>query len=98
METIRLQAGSASDATSGGPRLLHQFFERQAQLRPDHAAIECNGETLSYVELAQASDQIAMALQRRGLGPGSLIGLYSEKSTRLYAAMLGILKAGAAYV
>jgi len=98
MKTIGPKIVSASDATSGEPRLLHEFFERQAQLRPDHAAIECNGETLSYIELAELSEQIAMSLQGRGVGPGSLIGLYSEKSTRLYAAMLGILKAGAAYV
>ncbi|HSV22597.1 MAG TPA: Pls/PosA family non-ribosomal peptide synthetase [Xanthobacteraceae bacterium] len=44
------------------------------------------------------SDQIAMLLHRRGIGPGSLVALYSEKSLRLFAAMLGVLKAGAGYV
>jgi non-ribosomal peptide synthetase-like protein len=80
------------------PELLHHFFERQARLRPGHAAVECDGITLTYAQLDKWSDQAALMLNRRGFGPGSLIALYSEKSVHLFAAMLGILKAGAGYV
>jgi non-ribosomal peptide synthetase-like protein len=80
------------------PRLLHEFFERQVRIRPEHPAIVCNGEVATYLQLDRLSDQIATLLHRRGLGPGALIALYSEKSLRLFAAMLGVLKAGAAYV
>jgi non-ribosomal peptide synthetase-like protein len=80
------------------PRLLHEFFSRQARTRPDHPAVACNGEVATYLELDRLSDRIAALLQSRGLGPGSLVALYSEKSLRLFAAMLGVLKAGAGYV
>lgn len=84
--------------TGDEPRLLHEFFERQVQLRPDHPAVECNGEALTYLALNRLADKIAAALRARDLGPGCLVALYSEKSVRLFAAMLGVLKAGAAYV
>jgi non-ribosomal peptide synthetase-like protein len=80
------------------PRLLHEFFEHQVRMRPEHPAIACNGQVATYLELDRLSDRIAMLLHRRGLGPGSLVALYSEKSLRLFAAMLGVLKAGAGYV
>jgi non-ribosomal peptide synthetase-like protein len=84
--------------TGQGPRLLHQFFDVQVELRPHHTAIEFADETLTYAELDQYSNQIANALAARGVRPGDLVALYLKKSPRLYGAMLGILKAGAGYV
>jgi amino acid adenylation domain-containing protein len=80
------------------PQLLHEFFERQVQLRADHPAVECKGEILTYGELDELANNIAATLHGRGIRPGSLVALYLEKSTRLYAALLGVLKAGAGYV
>jgi non-ribosomal peptide synthetase-like protein len=88
------------EQTLGGdePRLLHEFFERQVLLQPDGVAIECNGETLTYSQLNQFADSIAATLIGHGVGPGSLIALYFKKSCGLFAALLGVLKAGAGYV
>src|ERR1700722_8405261 len=83
---------------STDPRLLHEFFERQAKLRPEHPAVECGGETMSYSQLNRHVDEIAILLRSRGMGPGSLMALYMSKSRRLFAALLGVLKAGAVYV
>ncbi len=80
------------------PHLLHLFFEAQVSRRPDHAAIEFADESLTYAELDQYANQIANALAARGVKPGDLVAFYLKKSPRLYAAMLGILKAGAGYV
>ena len=80
------------------PRLLHEFFEEQVRLRPDHPALECDDATLTYAELDRHANGFATALQSRGVGPGSLVALYAEKSSRLFAALLGVLKAGAGYV
>jgi amino acid adenylation domain-containing protein len=80
------------------PRLLHEFFEKQVRLRPDHPAVECNGEVLTYSQLDQLGDHMASVLQARGIGPGSLVAIYLNKSCGLFAAILGILKAGAGYV
>jgi len=80
------------------PKLLHEFFERQVALRPGHPAVECNGVTLSYAELDELANRIAASLHARGVRPGALVALYLEKSHRLYAALLGVLKVGAGYV
>jgi non-ribosomal peptide synthetase-like protein len=80
------------------PVLLHAFFEHQAALRPDHPAVECKGETLTYRELDEAANWIAAALRTRCVEPGTLVALYLKKSVRLFAAMLGILKAGGGYL
>lgn len=84
-----------SSAISG---LLHQCFEEQATRRPDHPAVECRGETLTYAELNCRADRIARHLRAAGIGVDTLVALYMTKSCNLFAAMLGILKAGAGYV
>jgi non-ribosomal peptide synthetase-like protein len=80
------------------PKLLHQFFESQAAVRPAHAAVECAGDILTYKQLDRMSNRIAHWLRDRGVGPGAMVGICMEKSCRLYAAILGVLKAGGAYV
>jgi len=92
-DTMKQQT-SANDE----PHLLHEFFERQVRLRPDSPAVEFNDEVLTYSQLDQLADRVAAFLRARGVIPGSLVALYLEKSCRLYAAMLGVLKAGAGYV
>src|SRR5216683_2059430 len=98
MMLTRFEADIRIASRADEPRLLHEFFEHQVRIRPEHPAIECNGEVATYLQLDRLSDRIAMLLHRRSLGPGSLVALYSEKSLRLFAAMLGVLKAGAGYV
>ena len=94
----RTEADVHTASLAHEPRLLHEFFEQQVRVRPEHPAIECNGEVASYLQLDHLSDRIAMSLHRRGIRPGSLVALYSEKSLHLFAALLGVLKAGAGYV
>jgi non-ribosomal peptide synthetase-like protein len=85
-------------AVAQEPRLIHEYFERQADLRPNHLALECEDRTLTYKELERFSNKIARFLRARDVGPGSLIGIYLNKSSNLFAAILGVLKAGAGYV
>ena len=80
------------------PHLLHEFFEQQVLRRPNHPALECNGETLTYRELDAKANRIAHMLHARGICPGALVGLFFDKSCLVFAALLGILKAGAGYV
>lgn len=80
------------------PQLLHAYFETQVRTRADHIAIEFGNEALTYDELNRYANQVARALIARGVQPGDLVALYLKKSPRLYATMLGILKAGAGYV
>ena len=80
------------------PRLLHAYFDAQVRRRADHIAVEFGNESLTYRELDHEANQIAHELISRGVRPGSLVAIYLKKSPRLYATILGILKAGAGYV
>src|SRR5262249_23256483 len=82
----------------GRPDLLHALFEAQAIRRADHPAIECRGRTVSYREPDRLGNRFAHYFRAQGLGPGCLVALHLEKSVELFAALLGVLKAGAGYV
>ncbi|MCP4001133.1 MAG: amino acid adenylation domain-containing protein [Gammaproteobacteria bacterium] len=77
--------------------LLHRF-EGFAAERPDAIAIRCLEDVLSYAELNQQANQLAATLLVRGVSPGELIGLSAEPSVEMMVGMLGILKAGCAWV
>ncbi|MGH1352049.1 MAG: amino acid adenylation domain-containing protein, partial [Methyloligellaceae bacterium] len=78
--------------------LLHELFEIQAATRSNHVAVEAGNDRMTYAELDKYSNQIAQYLRNKGVKPGVLVGIYLTKSVRLYAAILGVLKAGAGYI
>ncbi|HEV8693706.1 MAG TPA: amino acid adenylation domain-containing protein, partial [Lysobacter sp.] len=79
-------------------RPLHALFEAQAVHTPDAVAVEFAGTHLTYAELDAQADALARALVTQGAGPGELVGLFVERSPQMLVALLGVLKAGAAYV
>jgi non-ribosomal peptide synthetase-like protein len=80
------------------PGLLHELFERQADTRPEATALLFGGESTSYGELERRANQVARWLRQEGVGRGDRVGLWLPRGQEVYGAMLGILKAGAAYV
>ncbi len=80
------------------PLPLHRLFEEQAARAPEAPAVTCEGETWSYGQLNARADQIANHLVSLGVLPSDLVGLRLERSLEMVAAILGVLKAGAAYV
>ncbi|CAE6410601.1 unnamed protein product [Rhizoctonia solani] len=77
---------------------IHEAFEHQAAQRPSAVAIEHDGKTVTYFELKQMSDRLAVALKQQGVKSGDRVLLLVQRSISMVAGMLGILKAGAAYV
>jgi amino acid adenylation domain-containing protein len=77
---------------------IHELFEEQAKKTPGALAVEFGGEALTYAELNRRSTQFAHHLQAMGAGPEVLVGVYIERSLEMVIALLGILKAGAAYL
>lgn len=73
-------------------------FERQAAAQPSRPAIIFDCDQLSYAELNRRANQIARLLQRRGVRSGELVGVCLDRSLDLVASLIGVLKAGAAYV
>ena len=83
--------------TSGGAGIA-RYFTRQASLTPDAVAIVTDEVALTYQELNKYSNQIAHALRRAGVTAGTLVGVCLERSPRMVASFLAILKVGGAYV
>ncbi|WP_444996147.1 amino acid adenylation domain-containing protein [Aliikangiella sp. IMCC44359] len=77
---------------------LHQLFELQVCRTPDLIATECNGMQVSYQVLNQRANQLARYFVKQGMKAEQLIGICVERSHNMIAALLGILKVGAAYV
>lgn len=79
-------------------RCLHELFDVQVAARPRAHAAEDSDRVLTYGELKAQSDGLAARLRAAGVGRGDLVGLCGKRSLEALAAILGILKAGAAYV
>ena len=79
-------------------KTIHQLFEEQAERTPENVAVAFQDRTLSYRELNSRANQLAQHLQRLGIKPGVLVGLYLRHSTEMLVALLAVLKAGGAYV
>jgi len=77
---------------------LHSLFEAQVDAAPHALALISEEENLSYLELDRRANQLARCLQFSGVGRGSLVGLYFERSIQPIISILACLKAGAAYV
>jgi len=77
---------------------LHQLIERQAARTPDQVALVFEDQRLTYAELNRRADRLAQHLRERKVGPDVLIALFVERSLEMVVGLLGILKAGAAYV
>ncbi|MCA1612832.1 MAG: condensation domain-containing protein [Acidobacteria bacterium] len=93
-----LVAFNDTRADYAGDAPVHQLFERQAARTPEAAAVR-EGETrVSYRELNARANQLARRLRALGVGPDSLVGIFMERSAEMIVSVLGVLKAGGAYL
>ncbi|HEX2093844.1 MAG TPA: amino acid adenylation domain-containing protein, partial [Longimicrobiaceae bacterium] len=79
-------------------RSLHELFAAQAARTPEAVAVVFGRERLTYAELERRSGQLARHLRARGVGPDARVGLFLERSAETVVAVLGILRAGGAYL
>ncbi len=92
------QQWRGGNATFPVQETLVDLFERQVALRPTQGALVCEDLAWTYEELNERANRIAHRLVRLGVQPGDRVGLCMQRSADLVAALLGILKSGAAYV
>ncbi len=78
--------------------LLHAAVGRQAAAHPDAPAVITAGATLTYGELDRRADQIARRLRELGAAPNTLVAVLMHKGWEQIPAVLGVLRAGAAYL
>ncbi|MEU6389355.1 amino acid adenylation domain-containing protein [Streptomyces sp. NPDC046939] len=77
---------------------LHTLVEEHAARTPDAPAVLCGETELTYGRLDEDANRVARLLRAAGVGPGALVALLTERAAWSVTAMLGTLKAGAAYV
>ena len=84
------------------PLLAHSslpaWFRAQANGDPQAVALEMGDRSLTYQQIDVQSDRVARDLRSRGLGRGTVVGVYMQRSPEMVIGLMGILKAGAAYL
>jgi amino acid adenylation domain-containing protein len=79
-------------------RCLHQLFTTQVNRTPRAVALSSEEGELTYRELGRRSNQLAHFLQGLGVGPNVVVGICLERSLDMVVGILGVLKAGGAYL
>jgi amino acid adenylation domain-containing protein len=77
---------------------VHDLVTAQVRRTPDAIAVEGDHESLTYDALDRTSNRLARRLCEVGVGSGSLVAVCLTRTPRMVAAVLAVLKAGAAYV
>ncbi|MCP5105237.1 MAG: amino acid adenylation domain-containing protein [bacterium] len=78
---------------------VNQLFAGQVEKHPDHAAVICDNEHLTYKRLNDKINRLAGYLRLKGaINPDTVIGIMMDNSMELVVSILGTLKAGATYL
>ncbi|ASS74401.1 hypothetical protein CIG75_04980 [Tumebacillus algifaecis] len=93
-----LVAWNDTEADYPTERCLHELFEEQVQKSPDHIAVVYGEQTLTYAELDRQANRLAHHLRALGVGPDVPVGVSLERCPELVVVLLGVLKAGGAYL
>jgi iturin family lipopeptide synthetase A len=93
-----LTTRNATRTTYPSDSCFHQLFEAQVKRTPKAVAVSYGGQQLTYRELDERANQLAHHLQALGVGPEVRVGVCFERSFELVVALLGIWKAGGAFV
>ncbi|MEM9822301.1 MAG: amino acid adenylation domain-containing protein, partial [Bacteroidota bacterium] len=82
----------------GANQCIHTLFELQVESTPDAPALVYRQTILTYRQLDQKANQLAHFLQKKGVGPEVLVAISLERSLEMIIGLLGVLKAGGAYL
>jgi amino acid adenylation domain-containing protein len=92
------KASGDESRISPQPQTLSGALEAAASANPEAVAVRFEGAGLTYRQLHETANALAERLIAAGAGPGSLVGIGSERSLEMLVGMLAVLKSGAAYV
>ena len=90
--------GAGAGDSHEDDRAIHHRFERQVERTPDAVALVCGEESLTYRDLNRLANSLADRLIDAGVAPETVVGLYLERWPARLVGLLGVLKAGGAYL
>jgi amino acid adenylation domain-containing protein len=94
-----LESISTSEAGYLGEETIAKLFEEQAAKRPDRVAITHDDQELTYGELNERANRLAVCLrEKHGIGLEDRVGIFAERGLETIVGIVGIVKAGGAYV
>lgn len=97
-ELRQLAAWNQTDVSYDGPACLHEMVAATVARVPDAVAVAYDGRELTYAELDRRADDLAHRLRRLGVGPEVIVPVLVDRSEDLVVALLGVLKAGGAFL
>lgn len=77
---------------------VEELFEEQAERFPDNIAVICEDKKITYKELNERANELAVALYKRGVEPGDIVGIMVNRSIEMLISIVAILKSGGAYL
>ncbi|NSL87275.1 amino acid adenylation domain-containing protein [Chitinophaga sp. Mgbs1] len=77
---------------------IPELFAAQVKRHPDNVAVVFKDQQLTYAALDKATDAVAAYLQQQGITAGDIVGIMVDRSEWMIVGVLGVLKAGAAYL
>ena len=98
VEQQQLLQWNGEAAIYGPSDCIHQLFELQAAQAPDRIALQFEEKALTYRELDDRANALAVHLETLGVGREKRVGVCVERSLDMVVALLAILKAGGTYV
>lgn len=97
-EEVELLRGADGGTAARDPRAVHEVIGEHARSRPHATAVWDDRTRLTFRELDVAANRLARYLRAVGVEPGSMVGVHLPRGPELVAALLAVLKTGAAYV
>jgi natural product biosynthesis luciferase-like monooxygenase protein len=98
VELATLADWQVGDRAEIADALVHQLVAERVDATPDAVALVAADATLTYRELDRRAERFARQLRRLGVVPDEPVGVHLGRTSQLMVALLGILKAGAAYL
>ena len=99
LETLCIPPGFIEQRSINDNRCIHNLFEEHAAKKPEHLAVVSGESSISYAELNRRANGLAIFLSKElSIGNESRVGVFIDRSIDFIVAVLGVVKAGAAYV
>lgn len=97
-KVLILQTFGTNKFAHGEKRTIQRIFEENAERYPDRVAVRAGESSLTYGDLNARANRLARLLQKKGVKPEQIIGIMVGRTLEIAEAILGVLKAGAAYL